>query len=345
MSPGKRVTHRDVANLAGVSTAVVSYVINNGPRPTSPEVRERVLKAIAELDYHPSALGRSLRAQRTHTIGYISSDYYPMLVFSSPYSSGILTGLVTEIKTQNYYLMVYPIGVEEDLGQLQVLLRSGRLDGIVLRLVQESPVTDPIVETIASVGIPCVCIECPCHPRFNFCSVTFDDFDGAYQATTYLIRQGHKRIAHLQGDARYASTRGRREGYKRALADAGLMQDEGLILGNTWEPGDASIATRQLMQLDHPPTAIVAANDSFAFAAIEVLREQAFNVPEDVAVVGFDDIPLAQEMNPALTSVRIPLVELGQRAASTVLRLVKDPNAADCQSESLPVELVRRGTA
>src|SRR5215468_5855959 len=100
MATRKRVTHRDVANRAGVSNAVVSYVINNGPRPTSPEVRERVLRAIAELDYHPSALARSLSAQRTHTIGYIASDYYPNHVFGSLYSSGILTGLVTEAKAQ-----------------------------------------------------------------------------------------------------------------------------------------------------------------------------------------------------------------------------------------------------
>src|SRR5579871_509050 len=258
MASKKRVTHRDVANLAGVSTAVVSYVINNGPRPTSPEIRERVLNAIAELNYHPSAVGRSLRSQRTHTIGYIASDYYPMLVFSSPYSSGILTGLVTEIKAQNHYLMVYPTGVDEDLSELQTLLRSGRLDGIVLRLVQESPITDPILEVITAAGIPCVCIERPCHPRFKFCTVTFDDFDGAYQATTYLIERGHQRIAHLQGDPRYASTRDRREGYQRALADAGLPRNEALILGNTWEPKDASLATRQLLELATPPTAIFA---------------------------------------------------------------------------------------
>src|SRR5882724_5877109 len=155
MSARKRITHRDVANLAGVSNAVVSYVINNGPRPTSTEVRERVLRAIAELDYHPSALARSLSAQRTHTIGYITSDYYPMQIFTSPYSSSILTGLVSETKAQSYYLMVYPIEVGEDLSPLQTLLRSGRLDGVVIRLVQESPLTDPMLDMIASVGIPC----------------------------------------------------------------------------------------------------------------------------------------------------------------------------------------------
>jgi LacI family transcriptional regulator len=307
-------------------------------------VRERVLQAIAELDYHPSALARSLSAQRTHTIGYIASDYYPLQVFTSPYSSGILTGLVSETKAQNYYLMVYPVGVDEDLSQLQALLRSGRLDGIVLRLVQESPITDPLLEMIASVGIPCVCIERPGHPQFDFCTVTFDDLGGAYKATSYLIKKGHRRIAHLQGDPRYATARDRREGYKRALADAGLPQDAALILGDTWEPKDAARATDQFLGLDSPPTAIFAANDTFAFAAIEVLRMRGLQVPDDMAIVGFDDIPLAQEVTPALTSVRIPLVELGQRAANMVLRLVDDAEIADCQSETLAVELMQRGT-
>jgi len=345
MAGRKRVTHRDVANLAGVSNAVVSYVMNNGPRPTSPEVRERVLRAIAELDYHPSALARSLSAQRTLTIGYIASDYYPMLVFSSPYSSGILTGLVTETKAQGYYLMVYPIGVDEDLSQLQVLLRSGRLDGVVVRLVQESPVTDPLLELIASVGIPCICIEQSGHPRFNFCALTFDDLGGAYKATAYLIERGHQRIAHLQGDLRYASARLRRDGFRQALSDAGLPYDEALILGSTWETKDAVEATRQLLTLDTPPTAIFAANDNFAFSAIETLQKHGLHVPEDMAVIGFDDIPLAKEMTPALTSVRIPLLELGQRAASMVLGLIDATNATECHSEALPLELIHRDTA
>jgi LacI family transcriptional regulator len=344
MASQKRVTLRDVANLAGVSNAVVSYVINNGPRPTSSEVRERVLQAIAELDYHPSALARSLSAQRTQTIGYIASDYYPMLVFTSPYSSGILTGLVTETKAQGYYLMVYPIGVDEDLGQLQTLLRSGRLDGIVLRLVHESPVTDPLLEMIASVGIPCVCIEQAGHPRFNFCTVSFDDLGGAYKATAYLIEQGHRRIAHIQGDLRYASARLRKDGYKQALSEAGIAEDENLILGGTWESKDAIEATHRFLALDAPPTAIFAANDSAAFAVIDTLRNRGLQIPGDIAVIGFDDIPLAREMNPALTSIRVPLVDLGRRAARIALQLAGS-TTTDCESESLSAELILRETA
>jgi LacI family transcriptional regulator len=181
-----RITNRDVARHAGVSTAVVSYVVNNGPRATSPEVRERVLKAIQELDYHPNAVARGLRHQRTHTICFIANDYFPLDVFVSPYSAGILTGLIDHLKGAHQYLLVYPVAIGEDLTALELLLRSGRLDGVVVRLVQDPPATDALLNTIAATNVPCVCIERTVE-RYPFPSVTIDDRHGAYSAVEYLV--------------------------------------------------------------------------------------------------------------------------------------------------------------
>ncbi|MEP7288587.1 MAG: LacI family DNA-binding transcriptional regulator [Chloroflexota bacterium] len=349
MPTQKRVTHQDVAKLAGVSTAVVSYVINNGPRPTSLEVRERVLRAIAELDYHPSALARSLRSQRTNTIAFIASDYYDVgdniQIFTAPSSSAILTGLVTETKANGYYLLVFPIGVEEELNQLQVLLRSGRLDGVVVRLVQESSATDPLLEMISSVDIPCVCIERPGDPRFGFSTVTFDDERGAYTATQYLIEQGHTRIAHIHGDLRYDASLRRLSGYRQALTDANLPIDEQIIAGKTWLSADAIAAAQRIMQGDAPPTAILAASDTLAFPIIQFLQSQGYRIPGDVSVIGFDDIPLARDMAPALTSIRIPFVEIGRKAVNLTLDAMAGSSNANTMSDVLPVELIRRGTA
>ena len=122
MRSKKRVTHRDVAKRAGVSTAVVSYVINNGPRPTSLAVRERVIAAIQELDYHPNVVARGLRARRTNTIGFIVNDYSPLDVFVSPYSAKILTGLTVQLKSQKHYVLVYPLVIGDDLSDLELLL-------------------------------------------------------------------------------------------------------------------------------------------------------------------------------------------------------------------------------
>ena len=265
----KRVTHRDVARLAAVSTAVVSYVINNGPRAASPEARARVLKAIEDLDYHPNAVARGLRAQRTHTIGFIARDYSPLDVFVSPFSAAVLTGLAVELKDNGYYLLVHPLGIGEDLAPLGRLLRSGRLDGVVVRLVDSTPNSDALLELVAAAGLPCVCLERPVDPRFGFGSVLFNNVDGGHTATAYLVSQGHRRIAHLGGDPLYESARARRVGYERALREAGLPIDAQLIQGGSWDPTTVDAAVRTLRGLADPPTAIFAANDSLAFRAVE----------------------------------------------------------------------------
>lgn len=346
MRQKKRVTHRDVAKLAGVSTAVVSYVVNNGPRATSPDVRERVLNAIRELDYHPNAFAQGLRARRTHTIGFIVNDYSPFDVFLSPYSAGILTGLTEQLKARNYYLLVYPMVIGEDMRDLELLLRSGRLDGVVVRLVQNPPETDALLDMIAASQVPCVCIERPGAERFGFSAVVYDDLRGAYAATSYLIERGHKRIAHISGDQRYLSARMRLSGYKQALIDHGITVDERLIYGDDWAPAVARAGVAHLMAQTEPPTAIFAAYDVGAFSTIEELRRRGLRVPEDVAVVGFDDVELATLIVPALTTVRIPLLELGRRAADLVLDAIEAPSERySAQTDVLPVELVQRDSA
>ncbi|MBV8718900.1 MAG: LacI family DNA-binding transcriptional regulator [Chloroflexi bacterium] len=343
----QRVTHLDVARLAGVSPAVVSYVINNGPRATSASARERVLRAIQELDYHPHAFARGLRSQRTHTVGFLARDYSPLDLFISPYSAGVLTGLTAELKEHGYYLLVHPLLIGEDLESVATLLRSGRLDGLVVRLVEaEDSANDALLELIASARVPCVCLEQPPHRRFGLDSVLFDSAAGAYAATAYLIRRGHRRIAHLQGDQLYDSARERRRGYEQALQDAGLPIDAELIKGDSWDPATADAAVEALCALAQPPTAIFAANDNLAFRALGILHLAGMRVPDDMALVGFDDIPLAREMVPGLTTMSIPLVEIGRRASRRVLELIESADhRAAARSDVIVPELVVRATA
>jgi LacI family transcriptional regulator len=346
MGSKKRVTHLDVAKRAGVSTAVVSYVINGGPRSTSPEARERVLSAIRELNYHPSAVARGLRAQRTNTIGFIVDDYYALDVFVSPYSARILTGLTARLKSRGYYVLLYPMNIGENLDDLELLLRSGRVDGIVARLVQDPPETDALLQLVAGTHVPCVTIERPGAPRFGFSAVTYDDLCGGYEATSYLIARGHRRVGHISGDRRYASARGRLEGYRRALADHGIAGDDALICGDDWAPEVARGSVAHLLGLDDPPTAIFAASDDLAIRAIEALREHGRRVPADMAVVGFDDIQAASEITPSLTTMRIPLLELGRQAADLLIDVVQsEHDDTRPRSEIVPVELVRRESA
>ncbi len=343
--PGKkRATRLDVAKLACVSPAVVSYVINSGPRATSPEARQRVLAAIEALSYHPSASARDLRMQRTRTIAFIYYDYHPRYSFVSPYIAGLLTGLSSALQEQHHYMLPYWVGTGEDLGGFHELLHSGRVDGIVLRLAQDPPVTDDVLETVASAGIPCVIIERPGAERFGVSAVTYDDESAAFEATSYLIEKGHRRIAHLRGDSHQVSSTHRASGYKRALAVASLPICDTLIQGGGWTSSCGIEGMRSLLALDCPPTAVFAANDQLALGAIDLLRDRGRRIPDDVAVVGFDDIPLAQELLLPLTTVRIPLAELGRRAAALILRTVQ-ANGGECIIETVPVELIRRATA
>lgn len=345
MNGKKRVTQRDVAEHAGVSTAVVSYVINQGPRPTSPAVRERVLRAIEELDYHPDGLARGLRSRRAHTIGFVSQDYNPLDTFGSHYLSPILGALAAALKEQDNYLLIYPMVAGEDPEPLRRLLRSGRLDGVVVRLIQDPPATDGLAAAVADAGLPSVTIERPVAPRFSLSSVTYDDAAGARAATRHLTAQGHRRVAHLLGDLRFATARARLDGYRQALIEAGIDVDDGLIRETSWNMAQAVEQTLSLLELADAPTAIFAASDDLGIGALEALRVADRSVPEDVAVVGFDDIPLAQNVTPPLTTVRVPLAGIGRRAAELLFAAGGEEGRPAATPIVLPVELIRRGSA
>jgi DNA-binding LacI/PurR family transcriptional regulator len=303
-----------------------------------------VLQAIQDLGYHPNAAARGLRVQRTQTVGFVDCDYSPLDVYVSPYSAGILTGLTAELAQHEHHLLISPMLVGQDVTPLQRILRGGRLDGVVVRLVEDSAAAGALLEMIAATGTPCVCIERPADPRFGFASVVVDDTAGAFEATSYLLDRGHRRIAHLAGDRRYTSAQVRRAGYERALAARDLPLDPDLIQGETWAPFAVDEALARLMALPDPPTAIFAASDSLAFRAVELSRAAGRRVPDDLAVVGFDDIPLAQEMVPPLTTVQIPLNEVGRLAARRLLDLIKREGTPP-PTDVLPVTLIRRGTA
>lgn len=338
----KRTTLRDVAERANVSTAVVSYVINNGPRPTSPEIRARVLQAITELDYHPNSIARGLRARRSQMIGFIANDFNALDSFSSHYLASILTSFTAELKQHAHYMVLYPLTVGEDLAPLEALLRSGRLDGVALRRVADQPPPgDPLLTMITRAEMPCVCIERPAREGFGIPSILYDDLGGGVLATTHLLKKGHRRIAHLQGDPRYASAQARLAGYQQALTDAGIAIDPDLIRVANWNQPDAARLTRELMELPEPPTAIFAASDDMALGVLETLRAMELRTPDDVAVVGFDGIALGQQAVLPLTSIRIPLAEIGRRAADALITDADlDAGPRDPITETLPVELI-----
>jgi LacI family transcriptional regulator len=342
----KRVTQNDVARRANVSNAVVSYVINGGPRPTSDDTRGRVLRAIAELGYQLDASARGLRGGRNQAVGFVLQDVEPLKAFRSSFSAQLLTGIASELKARNYFLTFLPLEVDEQLAQLVQLLHSNRLDGVIVRLMQDAPATDPILEAVTAANIPCVCVERPGAHRFGFRSVFVDDERGGYAATRYLIEQGHRRIAHLGGDWRYAVTAQRMAGYRRALTEFGLPADELLIGGGTWDRETGLNSSRHFLELAEPPTAIFAANDSLASGALAALQERGLRVRDDVAIIGYDDDELVVERtSPPLTTMRLPSMQMGRRAAEFIVRAIETGQQRRETEDILPAELIQRDTA
>jgi DNA-binding LacI/PurR family transcriptional regulator len=341
----KRPTLQDVAKLAGVSTAVVSYVINDGPRPTSDEMKLRVNKAIKDLNYHPNAYARGLRLKRTKTIGLITYDFSPMSVYMSSYSAGILTGLTGRLREKGYFNLVSPMTIGEDLRPLEELLQSERLDGIVVRPIQAPPATDALLERIAASHIPCVCIERPGADRFGFSAVTYDDRRGAYDATEYLLSQGHRRIGYIRGDTRFVTVHERFAGYQNALRHHRVRYSEEFVWGEDWSDSTTRAGVDHLLSLPEPPTAIFAASDGMAFVVINQLRKRHISVPEEVAVVGFDDIEMASLFVPSLSTVHVPLLEIGQLAADLIIEQVETNPEVPPSTHVLPVQFIRRESA
>lgn len=341
----KSVTLRDVAARAGVSTAVVSYAINNNSRPVSAEARARIEQAIEELGYHPNAFARAMSTRQTRTIGFIVQDTFPRNIFISPYTAYLLSSVYEYLKTQGYYLLVYGLEIDEALDQVRELVQSKRLDGVILRLTQDAPQSDALMQTIADSGLPCVCIERPAASRFGYGSVTYGDLEAAYAATSLLIELGHRRIAHLQGDPRAAAARDRRDGYAQALQHAGFPVDERLIAGDSWRMPTGISATEEILAHDARTTAIFAANDYLAIGALTALQKRGLRVPDDMAVIGYDDVPLAADVMPALTTVHVPLQEIGTQAAARLLEGLQAKDETPVHHDLIPAELVRRASA
>jgi LacI family transcriptional regulator len=342
VEPKRRVTLKEVAALAGVSTAVVSYVINEGPRPTSQEVSERVRRAIAELDYHPNHAARGLRARRTRTIAISTYDYRPSTSFFSHYLGVMLAAMTEALQAKGYYLLLIPFAIDSNLTQLRQLLGEGRVDAIAMRFVTDPPSSDAVLDVIAEANLPCVCLERPGAARFGFPSVMYDDREGGRLAVEHLLAKGHRRIAHIHGDLRYASAQARLASYLGALEAAGLQSDPSLIAGSPWDMKVAHVATQQLLDLDDPPSAIFAASDDLAIGAVQAIEHRGLSVPRDIAIIGFDDIPFSNQMMPRLSTVRLPLEEMGRRAADLLSGDWATPDGL--RDISLPVELVLRET-
>ncbi|MGE5204229.1 MAG: LacI family DNA-binding transcriptional regulator [Chlamydiota bacterium] len=303
----KRVTMRQIAARARVSVGTVSHVINNTAGVREP-VRRRVLEAIERLGYQPSLLARGLRRNQTTIIGVIIPD------ISNPFFPLVVRG-VEDIAYQNSYRLML-CNADNDAQKEQVYfdeLRAYRMAGLIV-----IPSADSRLVTAAGGAageLPVICLD-RCPEGWTGDSVTVDNTEGAYQAARYLVALGHRRIAAITGQLHVTSAVERLKGIKQALRDSAITIAPEYIQEGRFDRLSGYEKGLMLLQFSPRPTAIFAANDLVALGVLSALRELGLRCPEDVSLVGFDDLELASFTNPALTTVAQPAYQMGARAAA-----------------------------
>lgn len=323
---------KDVAEAAGVSVTTVSHVINE-TRYVSDELRARVLKAMEELNYHPNILARSLRRGKTHTIALIVPDN------SNPFFAEIAR-VAEMIGFENDYSVILcnsNKSVEREAAYLDVLIAK-KVDGVIF-IAAGSP--QEHLQELAREGIPVVVADRDV-PQTLADVVLVDHEQGGYDATKYLISLGHRRIACIAGPSPLTPSADRVRGYKRALAEAHIPFDEQLVVPSTESYIGGEIAMTQLLNLDEPPTAVFAYNDVNAIGALRAIANAGLRVPQDISIVGFDDIPLASAVVPSLTTIAQPIAELGTLATELLISRIRGSNTSSGQRIMLETRLVVR---
>ncbi|WP_405614240.1 LacI family DNA-binding transcriptional regulator [Streptomyces sp. NBC_00076] len=319
---GGRPTLEEVAARAGVGRGTVSRVINGSPR-VSDATRAAVEAAVAELGYVPNTAARALAANRTDAIALVVPEPETRF-FAEPYFSDMLKGVGAELSDTEMQLLLIFAGSDRERARLAQYLAAHRVDGVLLVSVHAD---DPLPDLLAQLEIPAV-ISGPRSAGETLPSVDSDNYGGARSAVEHLLARGSRVVAHITGRLDVYGAQRRADGYRDALLDAGHLVDERLIeTGDFTEEGGRRAMTKLLARrpdLD----AVFAGSDVMAAGARQVLREEGRAIPDDVALVGYDDSAIARHMDPPLTSVRQPIEEMGRRMIDLLLTEIADRRPA-----------------
>jgi LacI family transcriptional regulator len=311
------LTLESLAKLIGVSRSTISRVINGSPN-VSPEVRAKVLKAIQTTGYQPNPAARSLASQRSWMIGLLLPRSVSSF-FTDPFFPQLTQGIAFSCNSNNLTLSLFLVGNKEDEEKIYPRIsRRGLLDGL---LVQAGQPEDKLIDHLLHSNLPAVLIGRPFEPSgVNYIDV--DNISAAEKAIYHLIRLGYKRIATITGSQGSAVTNDRLEGYRKALRNSQIPVDESLIAVGDFTEASGYIAMKNL--LAHKPQAVFASSDIMAAGAIRAAYEAGLKVPDDLAVIGFDDIPVTTLSNIQLTTVRQPIQQLGTKAVELLINIIEN---------------------
>lgn len=338
-----RATIDDVAELAGVSIKTVSRVVNNEPNVRE-ATRAKVERAIAELNYRPNLSARNLASQRARLITLIYDDPSAYELPSAGYIIRMQAGVLAACRKSDYRLLIHPCNPRIDAvgAELKAMIEHARPQGIVLA----APLSNMphIVRAITATGTPMVRLS-PGSKGGTHYSVSTNDREISAEMTRYLASLGHRRIAFIKGHPSHKAVQNRYLGYLDGLRESGLDFAEQLVETGDNSFGSGEAAGQRLLQLASPPTAVFAANDDMAAGVIRTAYRLGIDIPGHLSVAGCDDISLARQLHPSLTTIRQPLLRMAERAALVLIENA-GRDAPPQGSEVVPATInVRESTA
>jgi len=330
------LTLEDIARKCGVSRSTVSRVIN-GEANVSPDTRRRVMDMIQQINFQPNLAARGLAAGKTRVLGVV----IPMgvtAIFTDPFFPLLIQGVSITCNSCDYSVMLWLDDPEYERRTVRQILYNGLVDGVI---VASNLMDDPIVVALGEGKLPYVMIgRSPVNNQVNFVDV--DNFGGARKAVKHLIGLGRRRIAHISGPAKMIAGMDRYQGYLSGLYEAGIFPDPTLVVEGDFTDLGGYLAVQRL--LPNHPDAIFTASDAMANGALRALIEAGVRVPQDISLVGFDDIPFASRTIPPLTTVRQPIQRIGSLAAESLIQIIGHPENQPLHV-ILPTELIVRGSS
>jgi len=333
------VTLKDIAKASGVSTATVSYVLNDGPKGVLPETRQRVQKVIDDLGYMPNAAARSLKGVKTHTFGVVF-PHEGIEPFENEYFSHVLSGVVSVASERKQVLMLFTGMSWGEVERSVPKFCDGRCDGF---LFIAPPADSRFLVDLAARNKKIVLLGTRAH-GIPVSTVDVDNVLGGRLAVRHFIELGHTRIGMITGSANTTSSDERVTGFRMEMAAFGLPIDERLIVEGQYSPHVTMAAQKLLSEREETGvTAVFCAHDSIAEATLRVAASLGLSVPGDLSVIGFDDLPMASKFDPPLTTLHHPLRLIGATAALTLLDLIEDPGS-EPRERLFDVSLVERAS-
>jgi LacI family transcriptional regulator len=314
----KRVTSLDVARRAGVSRTTVSFVLNNvAGIQIGEDTRKRVHQAAQDLGYVPDAAAQALASGRSKTIGLLLARR-PHLIASDMFLTQIMEVLVRQVNYQGMRLMLHVVEDFEDRESYLKLVRSNSIDGI---LYSGPRFEDTALLSLVEHGVPTVVMGAL--PGTNYAYVDVDNRSAAFHAVEHLLQLGHQCIGCItNAKSSYVAASDRLAGYQDALEMAGIPLNKQMIRYGDFDPESGYVQMNNLLETQPTMTAVFVASDVVAFGAMAAVRERGIRIPQDISIIGFDDVPVARYVEPSLTTMRLPVAELARRAGAMVIGMI-----------------------